>query len=255
MRKRVVTILCALLVVGLCACANGQGDKGAEFDVQTQKAEIAEEKLVQDTQSEPMEEESVKDEQTNEQEEIASEEEQILGGYNLEKEVKEEEEPELQQEPRVFEEITTQLTTYPSITYTIMGEQKQIDYTMYENMYPYNMVSAAEYAIGHSTGDVTGDGVEELIVSIYVVGNTLTDTMQDTYVYCVDADINDLKEILYISAQGGEQFAAGYPNNIGVCASGNGTLQLSLATMKDENQEIARTNIELVYQDGMWNIK
>lgn len=252
MKKRVLTMICVLLIVGLCACGTGQGEDVA---TEMQQTEAVTDEASQETQTEPEAEESVQDEKMSEQEEGLSGEEQILEDYSLEKEVVEEEEPVLQQDPKVFEEITTQLTTYPIIKYTIMGEQKQIDYTMYETIYPYNMVSEAEYAIGYSTGDVTGDEVEELIVSIYAVGNTLTDTMQDTYVYTVDADVNDLKEILYISSQGGEQFAAGYPNNVGACPSGNGTLQLSLSTMKDENQETSLVITELVYQDGMWSVK
>lgn len=216
MKKRVLTTMCILLITGLCAC-------GAQIEPEA---------------------------------DVPTDDAQILGGQSLEKEARDEEEPVTEQDPNVFEEITTELTTHPVLKYTIMGEQRQIDYTMYEDSQMYGMISNASYAIDYSTGDVTGDGVYDLIVSLYIIGNTLMESLQDTYVYSVDPDINDLTEILYISSQGGEQFAPGYPNNVGAFPSGNGTLQLDLASMKGEGgAPPSITSVELIYQDGMWSAK
>lgn len=254
MKRKICFVLCILGIAMICACGKEGSGKASD------------EVVTNEVQNEVGADEAEKAAQV-ESENVASEEEmsepdasignaQILGGQSLEKEVKEEEEPVLEQDPNVFEEITTELTTHPVLKYTIMGEQRQIDYTMYENSQMYDMISNASYAIDYSTGDVTGDGVYDLVVSLYIIGNTLTESLQDTYVYSIDADINDLNEILYIPSQGGEQFVSGYPNNVGAYPSGNGTLRLDLASMKGEGGTPPTiTSVELVYQDGMWSVK
>ncbi len=240
MKKIKVLLMCFALGAILCGC-------GAEETPEQKTAEIVEE-----TKDEIAEKETG---ETLSEVEQPDEEIEVIAEQEI-AETSEEEEAGQTTELAVFEEITTELTTYPVLKYTIAGEQKQLDYTMYESMYPYNMVSNPEFAIGYSTGDVTGDGLEELIVSIYVVGNTLSELMQDTYVYTIDADINDLNEILYIPAMGGEQYAPGYPNNVGAFPTGNGTLRLDVCTMKGEGGVMPETTFaELVYQDGMWNVK
>lgn len=228
MKKSMLFGILMFVSLGMCGC-------GAKEDVPA-APEIVQESIREDAQEEPVEEEKVAEESISE--EPAPEE--VM--------------PE--PVPVVFEDISVELTTYPIIKYAIMGEQKQIDYTMYESMYFYNMVSDPELAIGYSTGDVTGDGLDDLVVSLYVVGNTLSDLLQDTYVYTIDADINDLNEVLYIPAGGGEQFVPGFPNNIGAAPSGNGTLRLDLCAEKTTGGEFPpTTSVELVCQDGMWSVK
>ncbi len=244
MKRRICIILCILGIAMICACGKEESGKAPD------------EVVTNEVQDEIVADEAEKAVQTEPEEDLSLGDAQILGGQSLEKEIKEEEEPVLEQDPNVFEEITTELTTHPILKYTIMGEQRQIDYTMYENSQMYNMISNASYAIDYSTGDVTGDGVYDLVVSLYIIGNTLTESLQDTYVYSIDADINDLNEILYIPSQGGEQFVSGYPNNVGAYPSGNGTLKLDLASMKGEGGTPPTiTSVELVYQDGMWSVK
>ncbi len=240
MKKRFLIGMFMLIAIGMSACGAKEEVPAADEMVQESvQEEIVVEEAVTETEAE-IEEEAVT-------QEVPSQEE-------TEEPVAEEPVPE--PVPVVFEDISVELTTYPIIKYTIMGEQKQIDYTMYESMYFYDMVSDPELAIGYSMGDVTGDGLDDLVVSLYVVGNTLSDLLQDTYVYTIDADINDLNEILYISANGGEQFAPGFPNNIGAAPSGNGTLRLDLCAEKTTGGEFPpTTSVELVCQDGMWSVK
>lgn len=243
MKKRLLIGIFVLIAVGMSACGAKEEVPATTESVQES---VQEEVVAEETETET----EIEDEALAE--EVPSQE--------ITEEVSEEPAPEEvvpEPVPVVFEDISLELTTYPIIKYTIMGEQKQLDYTMYESMYFYNnMVSDPELAIGYSTGDVTGDGLDDLVVSLYVVGNTLSDLLQDTYVYTIDADINDLNEILYIPAGGGEQFAPGFPNNIGAAPSGNGTLRLDLCAEKTTGGEFPpTTSVELVCQDGMWSVK
>lgn len=243
MKKRLLTGICIFIMLGLCACQNAESEPielppaeeiaQAESEEETVQAEAVEENT-----------EDVLEEQT---EPVAAETEVI-------------EEPEISEaveEPAsVFDALSVELTTYPILKYTIMGQERQLDYTQYEGMYMYDMVSEPSGAINYQTGDVTGDGLEELIVSIYVVGNNLSELMQDTYVYSIDADINDLNEILYIPASGIEQYAPGYMYNVGVCPTESGTLRLDVSTMKgDGGTPPSMSSVELVCQDGMWSVK
>lgn len=243
MKKIKILLLCIVVGTMICAC-------GKEETQEQQTTEISEAQIQEDVSA-------ISDEESAEvitEEEILPEDAQLPEKEEITEETVEEAEAPTP-EPVVFEEITTELTTYPILKYTIAGEQRQLDYTMYESMYPYDRVSDPEFAIGYSTGDVTGDGLEELIVSIYVVGNTLSELMQDTYVYTIDADINDLNEILYIPAMSGEQYAPGYKYNVGAFATGHGTLNLDLWSEPATPEEMPMmTSVELMYQDGMWTV-
>jgi len=243
MKKIKILLLCIVVGAMICAC-------GKEETQEQQTTEITQEQVEEETNVISVEEpaETISEEEILTEDAELPEEEEIAEDAAKEAEVP-------TPEPVVFEEITTELMTYPILKYTIAGEQRQLDYTMYESMYPYDRVSNLEFAIGYSTGDVTGDGLEELIVSIYVVGNTLSELMQDTYVYTIDADINDLNEILYIPAMSGEQYAPGYKYNVGAFATGHGTLNLDLWSEPATPEEMPMmTSVELMYQDGMWSV-
>ncbi|MBP3420820.1 MAG: hypothetical protein J6K37_00945 [Lachnospiraceae bacterium] len=64
-----------------------------------------------------------------------------------------------------------------------------------------------------------------------------------------------MKEILYISAHGGEQFVQGYMYNVGAYPTEQGTLRLDVSTGKGEGGTLSQVlSIELLYQDGKWII-
>lgn len=98
----------------------------------------------------------------------------------------------------------------PTVHYTIAGEEHEIDCDpngIYFFMDGYNM--------GYQLADVTGDGRDDLIVSEYVYGNTYSDLLQNTYVYEIDDTLKDLKQIFYIGAEDGGQYAGEYCENLG----------------------------------------
>lgn len=102
------------------------------------------------------------------------------------------------------------ITDKPTVHYTIAGEEHEIDCDpngIYFFMDGYNM--------GYQLADVTGDGRDELIVSEYVYGNTYSDLLQNTYVYEIDDTLKDLKQIFYIGAEDGGQYAGEYCENLG----------------------------------------
>lgn len=102
------------------------------------------------------------------------------------------------------------ITDKPTVHYTIAGEEHEIDCDpngIYFFMDGYNM--------GYQLADVTGDGRDDLIVSEYVYGNTYSDLLQNTYVYEIDDTLKDLKQIFYIGAEDGGQYAGEYSENLG----------------------------------------
>ena len=135
-------------------------------------------------------------------------------------------------------------TDQPVLHYTIAGIEKSMEYEG-ANIPGYG------YEMGYELADVTGDGQEDLIVSIYCIGNTFCETLQNSYIYSIDSEKNDLVEILKIEAYGGETYTPGYLYNIGVYAEDNG-IRL------DTSSEVVFTQsktVHLKYQDSQWIVE
>ena len=235
-KKKMIAGICAVLLCALCACTNTQKQR-EETESRTQEAVVKEDKFTRTEEMETTEEFGAEE---NEEEEIV--EEPTI------------EEPTTEN-TTVFENITTELSGYPVLKYTLMGATQTIEYAQY-NGPMYEMLSGPEGAISYMLGDVTGDGLEELMVSLYIVGNNLSDMWQDTYIYEIDADTNTLTEILFISADGCEQYAPGFPNNFGAVVNSDGTLLLTVATNDyGFDKPSSSKTVVLVCENGMWKTK
>lgn len=255
MKKKILLGICVVLLFALCACTDKPGRE--ETESWTQGAVQTEDKFTRTEEMETIEEFGAEE---NEEEEIVEgpiTEESITKDPVTEESITQgpTTEESAETNPTVFENIITELSGYPVLNYTLMGATQTIEYAQY-NGPMYEMLSGPEGAISYTLGDVTGDGLEELMVSLYIVGNNLSDMWQDTYIYEIDADTNTLTEILFISADGCEQYAPGFPNNFGAVVNSDGTLLLTVATNDyGYDKPSSSKTIVLAYEDGMWKTK
>ena len=139
-------------------------------------------------------------------------------------------------------------TDQPVVHYTIAGKEKSMElYATCEG--------GTQYELGYELADVTGDGQDDLIVSVYVPGNCLNEMLQDTYIYSIDRKKNDLVQLLKIEADGCEVFAPGFRCNIGVYAEKNGIrLDVSDGDMDGDILEEWRT-VHIKYQNSQWIVE
>ena len=107
---------------------------------------------------------------------------------------------------------------------------------------------SADFALA----DVTGDGVDELLVRQYVWGNTYSETWSTGYVY--EAKGGELKEVLRIPPEGFGRWQPKYPNNLGICPGPGGTLAIEAGTDKEDGELDAKSFL-LTLQGGEWTVK
>ncbi len=134
-------------------------------------------------------------------------------------------------------------TDQPVIHYTVAGYEYDIEY---EGAY----IDGYGYEMGYELADITGDGENDLIVSVYCIGNTLCETLQDTYIYSINYENRNLDEIYRIVSDSGEMYDPGYPYNIGVYSE-EGGIRLDLCN--GEIIEESKT-VHIEYQDSKWMV-
>lgn len=255
MRKKILLIVYMTVLCVLCACGlsdSKEESKAQEYEVTddadkfVRTDEMPDADMITDADAITDAEETAEPADLQEREQEMAQE--------LSAEEVSQKEPEAGESGSVFENIATELNGYPILKYTLMGDTQTIEYKQSNPM--YEMLSGPEGAISYTIGDVTGDGLEELIVSIYVVGNNLSDMWQDTYIYEIDADTNTLTETLFISATGCEQYTPGFPNNFGGVANSDGNLLLTVATNDYgfDKPSFSKT-VVLACENGMWKVK
>ena len=106
--------------------------------------------------------------------------------------------------------------------------------------------------MGYQLADITGDGKDELIVSVYCIGNLVCETLQETYIYSLNKKWKRLDEILAISSGGCEIYIPEMPNNCGVYAV-DGGIRLDVGSEKYMTEIVFKTAY-LRYQEGKWTV-
>lgn len=130
---------------------------------------------------------------------------------------------------------------YPVVCYTIDGVERKIEYSQYPGKY------AEPYYV-----DVTDDGLEDLIVQIFMENNHMQiDRLREIYVYVRDAEKNELKETLYIPLDGCEKYLAGYPSNIGIASHDSDGFYLKVATPKQDGV-YDTSYVKFSYENDAW---
>lgn len=135
---------------------------------------------------------------------------------------------------------------WPFLCYTIGSEEKRMDFEMYKD---YGM---PEYEFNVQKKDLTGDGENEIIFSVHIVGNNIHDLLGDTYVFTVNDDRTDLKQILYVDSEGGEKYKKGCIFHVGSSVD-NGLLKLDFCSGKPEGDDALKIeSVYLKYENGEW---
>lgn len=107
-----------------------------------------------------------------------------------------------------------------------------------------------EFAADFALTDVTGDGVDELLVRVAIVGNTFSELLSDGHVY--EVKDGELVEALSIPANGFDRWQPKYPNNLGICPGPGGTLAIDVAGKEFDD---GFGTFLLVRQNGEWVAK
>ena len=126
---------------------------------------------------------------------------------------------------------------------TVNGEPTSISFAKEREALP-------EFAADFALADVTGDGVDELLVRVAIVGNTFSEMLSDGHVYEVKG--GELVEALSIPANGFGRWQPKYPNNLGICPGPDGTLAIDVAGGKFDD---GFGTFLLVRQGGEWVAK
>ena len=131
-----------------------------------------------------------------------------------------------------------------SLTCAVNGQPARLSFEKYrEDLYGFD----ADFTVA----DVTGDGVDDLLVRLFIVGNTMSEMLSEGLVH--EAKGGELVEALVIPADGFGRWKREYPNNLGICPGPDGTLAVEAGTKKDG--EVVAQGFLLVRQNGTWTLK
>lgn len=145
----------------------------------------------------------------------------------------------------ILTDVYTVTDPYPILYYTLGGAERSVEFNQYDGMMP-------AYEISYEIGDVTDDGTDDVVVSIYIVGNTLSEAMQDTYVYTVNTEINALSEVLFLPFDGVDGYSDEYEYNVGAHVGENGGLLLEVCAEKNVFDAVQCDELTLRYIDDQW---
>ena len=128
---------------------------------------------------------------------------------------------------------------------TVNGEPTSISFAKEREALP-------EFAADFALADVTGDGVDDLLVRVFIVGNTASEMRSDGHVY--EVKDGELKEALSIPADGFGRWKPEFPNNDGICPAPGGMLGIDAAANKEDGVVEGKSFL-LVRQNGEWTVK
>ncbi|MBQ9579352.1 MAG: hypothetical protein IJR28_07455 [Ottowia sp.] len=132
-----------------------------------------------------------------------------------------------------------------ALHFTVNGEGASISFAKEREALP-------EFVADFALADVTGDGVDELLVRVFIVGNTASEMRSDGHVY--EVKDGELKEALSIPADGFGRWKPEFPNNDGICPGPGGTLGIDAAANKEDGALEGKSFL-LVRQGGAWTVK
>lgn len=144
------------------------------------------------------------------------------------------------------------LTPEATVFYTIDGMEKSFTVSDAISAMPLVLPQGWDhgYNVIRQVGDITGDGVDELVLHFLNPGNTLCETLGETYVYTIDQDKKDLTQILFLGMEDAAKYKEGYVYNIGAFVQ-DGWLEFNVAAQK-EDFSFAMAVVKLVYENGDW---
>lgn len=144
------------------------------------------------------------------------------------------------------------LTPDATVFYTIDGTEKSFTVSDAISAMPLVLPQGWDhgYNVIRQVGDITGDGVDELVLHFLNPGNTLCETLGETYVYTIDQEKKEITQILFLGMEDATKYKEGYEYNIGAFVQ-DGWLEFNVATQK-EDFSFAMAVVKLVYENGDW---